>query len=219
MARQLTHRALLVAAALALGCAPVEVPPGLASARIEEAWMVEYQWTAMGLMGGGLTGHAWLLARDDTGLLHEQYVKLRGGLLGFGFELSPSGGRTVELDLPPQPITGADLFERYTGSYEGFVVGFGFSSLHLKNEPGIQLDDQGVAFLMCVTISTASLQLVPAEPPPEPDTGETGDSAGDRDTDETGASGETGDTGETGTGRQIGDPLSGPRCSVVPPAR
>ena len=173
------------------GCKPVEVPPGLAIAQIERAWVEEYEWTAMGLLGGGIDGHAWLYAVDTDGDLHEQYVELRGGLAGFAFEFTVSGGRTVELDLPPGHTTGADLFGRYSGSFEALVVGFGFTSLHLKNDHGVQLDDQGLGMLMGLSVSAAWMQLVPADPPPEADTA---DSWGSQDT-----SSETGDSaGETG---------------------
>jgi hypothetical protein len=175
-------RARLLPLALALACEPVEIPDDLAAAPVQRAWLEEYDWTALGVVGGGITGGAWLYVEEPDGTLHEQYVRLRGGLAGFGLEISPSGGRSVVLDLPPEPLVGADLFERYRGSLEGFVVGFGFSSLHLHNDAGVQLDDQGLGFLLCVTVSAAWLQLVPAEPPPLPETGDSapGDETGDR---------------------------------------
>ena len=194
---------------LALGCKPVEVPPDLAGAHIERAWVEDYEWAAMGVIGGGLDGSAWLYAEDNEGVLHEQYVELRGGLVGFAFEFTFGGGRTVDLVLPPGDTTGADLFRRYSGSFEAFVVGVGFASLHLKNDHGVQLDDQGIGMLMGISVSAAWMQLVPAEPPPPPDTAdswrwedtapETGDSTG----------GETG--GETGaeTGAETGDTSGG----------
>jgi hypothetical protein len=212
--------AVLTAGLLATGCASAELPPGLAGAQIQRAWIEDYDWWALGLVGGGITGSGWLYAEDTQGQIHEQYVELRGGLLGFAFEFSGSGGRTVELELPPAPITGADLFERYSGSFEAFVVGVGFASLHLRNEPGVELDDQGLSMLMAVSISAAWMRLVPAEPPPEPDTAETGDT-GDSlpsgesggETGESAAPGETGETGDTagGTG------LAGDEHVLAPP--
>jgi hypothetical protein len=170
------RRALLLLP-LAAGCATPEIPPDLAAAPIERAWLEDYQWTASGFIGGALTGHAWLYAVDTSGRMHTQYVQLRGGLVGFVFELTGSGGRTVALDLPPAPIFGADLFERYEGSFEALVVGFGFASLHLRNAPGVELDDQGGGYLIGLSVSYAELRLIPAEPPPTPDTGDTGDTA------------------------------------------
>jgi hypothetical protein len=169
-------RALLLLP-LAVGCSHLEIPPDLAEAQIDHAWLEDYQWTASGLIGGALTGHAWLYAVDTSGRMHTQYVKVRGGLVGFAFELTQGGGRTVAFDLPPLPISGADLFERYEGSFEAFVVGIGFASLHLRNEPGVQLDDQGGGYLIGLSVSWAELRLVPAEPPPKPDTGDTTDTA------------------------------------------
>jgi hypothetical protein len=182
-----------------VGCAPVEVPPGLAGAHIERAWLEEYNWNTMGVLGGGLTGHAWLYAVDSQGGYHEQYVRLRGGLAGFGFEFTLGGDRFVELDLPPGDVTGAQLFDRYSGSFEAFVVGFGFASLHLKNEHGVELDDHGfVGPLMAVSISAAWMRLVPAEPPPEPDSAEPGDTGSGHPPDDTGETGDSDPSGETG---------------------
>ncbi len=207
---------LLALSFAALGCAPVEVPPKLAGASIRRAWLEEYNWSTMGVLGGGLTGHAWLYAVDSEGGYHEQYVRLRGGLAGFGLEFTMGGDRLVELELPPGEVTGAQLFDRYSGSFEAFVVGIGFASLHLENEHGVQIDDHGlVGPLMAISVSAAWMRLVPADPPPELDSGdstETGDHLAPRDTGETGDSGpagetddslpqgETGDTGESGTG-------------------
>ena len=212
--------AALLAGATLVGCKPVEVPPGLASAQIERAWVEDYQWTAMGLLGGGIDGHAWLYAQDTQGLLHEQYVELRGGLAGFAFEFTVSGGRTVELDLPPGTTTGADLFERYSGSFEAFVVGFGFASLHLHNDHGVQLDDQGISMLMAISVSAAWLQLVPAEPPPEADTADTADSSPPGDSDDTQPADETGDSqgpGETGDSGPAGTAFAKGPCGPEGP--
>lgn len=189
----------LLGSLILAGCKPVDVPRGLASAQIERAWVEDYSWTALGIIGGGLDGDAWLYALDAQGELHEQYVELRGGLVGFAFEYTMGGDRTVELNLPPGPTTGADLFERYSGSFEAFVVGFGFASLHLKNEHGVELDDQGVGALLGLSISAAWLQLVPAEPPPEPDTADSADSQPPEDTGDTRTKDETGDSGDSGT--------------------
>ena len=214
---------LLLVGLLAMGCATVEVPPGLAGAQIERAWIEDYDWWALGLVGGGITGSGWLYAEDTQGRVHEQYVELRGGLLGFAFEFSGSGGRTVELDLPPAPITGDDLFRPYSGSFEAFVVGVGFASLHLRNELGVELDDQGLSMLMAVSISAAWMRLVPAEPPPEPDTAETGDT-GDSQLPgetggETGESAAPGETGETAGGTGLADEQPAPAPSEPPCAR
>jgi hypothetical protein len=194
----------LLLASLALGCAPVELPPGLAGAQIQRAWIEEYEWWALGLVGGGITGSGWLYAEDTQGQVHEQYVELRGGLLGFAFEFSGSAGRTVELDLPPAPITGADLFSRYSGSFEAFVVGVGFASLHLRNEPGVELDDQGLSMLMAVSISAAWMRLVPAEPPPEPDTSDSADTGYSPPPDETGDTRSGEETGDSGAEGEMG---------------
>ncbi len=164
---------LLALSFAALGCAPVEVPPKLAGASIRRAWLEEYNWSTMGVLGGGLTGHAWLYAVDSEGGYHEQYVRLRGGLAGFGLEFTMGGDRLVELELPPGEVTGAQLFDRYSGSFEAFVVGIGFASLHLENEHGVQIDDHGlVGPLMAISVSAAWMRLVPADPPPELDSGD-----------------------------------------------
>ncbi len=194
------RRAIAALALLCIGCKPVEVPPGLAGATIERAWLEDYEWVALGVVGGGLDGRAWLYAEGSDGVLYEQYVEIRGGLAGFAVEVTFASEEHLELDLPPAPITGDDLFSRYRGSFEAFVVGFGFASLHLKNEHGVEIDDDGLAFFMGISVSAAWMQLVPAEPPPEPDTAETGDSAPLDETGDSGPADETGDSAQGGTG-------------------
>jgi hypothetical protein len=190
----------LALAVLAAGCRPDPVDT-LSDVRVAHAELREAQLGGFGLIGSGFAGSADLVVEDPAGAEHVQPVDLAGGGVGLLIEMSLTFPGRVELELPHREVHGNELFGRYRGVREQFVMVAGTAWLHLENDDGIRIDDTTGGVGIAIQVSAAWLGITVHVDDTGLDRGSTSWSYGT----ETGGSGrtwttETGGSGSSGSG-------------------
>lgn len=140
---------LLVVAA---GCTST-VPDELVGVPITSAFVDGVGLGGLQMIVGGWGGTGELHARTARGDELVVPVDLTGGSVGMLMEFALSGGGRLDLDLPPEPVDGEDLFGTYRGLREAGVLIVGPVGVHLENDAGVRIDETRLAFGMAISVS------------------------------------------------------------------
>jgi hypothetical protein len=163
------------------GCAEPYSGSALAGVLVSEAWLDVDAVGAVSMVAGGVGGTGLLSVVGDDGALYEQPVNLQGNVAGLIVDLNLAlPFDTVALELPPEEVTGDQLFGRYSGSYKSLVAPIGVQSYHLRNDADVEMDRAMLALGVGLTVAWAWVSLLPdgeevaSGDGQSPDTGDTG---------------------------------------------
>ena len=144
-------RRAILAAALAMGCAPklktVEDEP------ISAAWLEYFDLSTIAMLGGVVDGDAFLAYTTTDGEQRSMPVHLGGPVVGIAFDMTvdPEWGPSIPLDFTEaevDPVMLSDALGTFHGSTASFTMGFGIDTRELKNRHGIRLQEDHLAFGM-----------------------------------------------------------------------
>jgi hypothetical protein len=146
-----------------MGCLDTVDAGKLAGTTVTEAWIDDFTWMSLTVLGGGLTGSGTLKARLESDEVVRQPIEFGGAVGGFGVVMMAGGAERVDYVLPAPKVGGELLFGSFDGSLETIVAGAGYQSLHLRSPEAVQLDSEGIGALVGIGVFAVQIDLYAVE--------------------------------------------------------